>query len=938
MPESPRERGDAPAGRSPSSGRSVAQRWREGRERLLIAWASATTSHPWLVLGASIAIAIACAALTIASLRFDPDRSRLIDPNLPWQQRYASYKRNFPHWDDAVVVVDLGAGADDARRAQGGRLLDALAARLKSDAEFSQITVGFPTREAPAGLLLSQPLRRIEERIAALARSAPVLVAEQPQDLFRLSLLSPSLEEPVRSELAGLLERLVAAGKGQAPADGVLGASPPVQRFESPSGRFLFAFASIAPRAQAGDANAPAETAADGARAIDALRRNVAAALRDTSDGAVPLSAGVTGVPVIEADEARQSVRDASRATALAFLLILGLLFAVYRGAWIPLLAIASLLIGVAWTFGYLTLAVGRLQLLSVVFAVILLGLGIDTAIHLIARLELVRPDHAHVPAAIRRSFTAVGPGVLTSAVTTAAAFAATVFNGFDGLAEMGLIAAGGVLLCAVSVMSCFPAALEVLPHPERGLRRRSGGESRPFMHGAVNIVDRRAPIFATAAVALSIVAAIVGLGVRYNPDLLRLLPDNVESARWERALSQDDEQSVWHALAPAPDEPTARALTERFRAVSRVADVEDAGALFPSDLEAKENALAALPDPGPLDAFDAAPPPDAAGLRAAGAMIADRFGAGDARLGAAAMALASLSDEGAARAIEAYRADRASLARTIAALRSAAPPTPNQLPLALRERWVGRDGSLLLRILPRRPDDCGQSVLSRGCLTPFAEQVLDASALSDGPTATGPAIQIFRSTQLIEGAYKRAALLAVIVVFLLLLLDFHSLLDALCALFPVAAGAALTAAIMRLAGVSLNFANMITLPLLAGIGVSAGVHAVHRWRQQPFDLPAGLAGGCGRSITLTIVTTIIGFASMLTAQHRGIQSLGLVMSVGLAMVWLATVFALPALLRLRTPTPTGAGPIDIDLSRIGAVPVSPTASEQPPALAPAGA
>src|SRR5690606_3014635 len=125
------------------------------------------------------------------------------------------------------------------------------------------------------------------------------------------------------------------------------------------------------------------------------------------------INAGVTGVPVLEADEARQSIDDASRSTILAFILIAALLVFVYRGIWAPALAIIALLIGVAWSFGYLTLAVGHLQLLSIVFAVILLGLGVDTAIHLIARLELVHPDHDHLPLAIARTFRGVGPGVV---------------------------------------------------------------------------------------------------------------------------------------------------------------------------------------------------------------------------------------------------------------------------------------------------------------------------------------------------------------------------------------------------------------------------------------------------------------------------------------------------------------------------------------------
>jgi len=885
--------------------------WTRSREKLLLLWADVATSRPRLVLLASLALALACSVLAATQLRYDPDRSSLVDPTLPWQKRYAQYKRNYPHWDDAVVVVDAGVEPSDESRRLAGKLLDALAQQLAQRRPPLVLTTGFATSEAPPGLALAEPLDRLERRVQQLRRSAPVLGAQTPDRLLQLSLLSPSLTEPVRRELTTLLRHLAQAGAGQPPADGVLGASPPAQRFVSPSGRFLFAFLAM-PKPQEGEASHDdAATAQLRRRAVAALRSGIVAtraALLQQDPAFAQLRAGVTGVPVIETDEADQSVRDASRATGLAFLLILSLLFWVYRGAWTPLLAIASLLVGVAWTFGYLTLAVGRLQLLSVTFAVILLGLGVDTAIHLIARLELVRPDHDHLPAAVRRTFLAVGPGVLTSAATTAVALAALALTPFAGLAEMGLIAAGGVALCAVSVMTCFPAALELLPRPERALRSRRGGEGRPFMRGKLNVVDRKAPLFASIALALTLLAAVLGLGVRYDTDLLKLLPDNVESARWERLLAEDDEQSVWHALAPAPDLDAARRLTASLRSQPHVAAVGAAGALFPQDLQAKQRLLATLPDPGPLDAYTAAAPFDPQELRRAAEALRSRAPE-DLAFTAACDAVAALGDDEAVRAAAAYRADRAALARTIAALRTASPPRPEELPKALRDRWIGRDGSLLLQVLPPKPDECGDSVLARPCLDPFATETLAASTWKGQPLATGPAVQIHLSTRVIEQAYLQGALLALVVVLLMLLLDFHHPLDALCALAPVLMAAALTAAVMALAGVSLNFANMVTLPLLAGIGVSAGVHAVHRWRQQPHHLPAGLAGGCGRSITLTIVTTMLGFASMMTAQHRGVRSLGFVMTVGLAMVWLATVFALPALLRLRTPEPPAEPP-----------------------------
>jgi len=133
-----------------------------------------------------------------------------------------------------------------------------------------------------------------------------------------------------------------------------------------------------------------------------------------------------------------------------------------------------------------------------------------------------------------------------------------------------------------------------------------------------------------------------------------------------------------------------------------------------------------------------------------------------------------------------------------------------------------------------------------------------------------------------------------------LLCLDFRRLADALCAMLPVAVGYTGAFGLMGLLGVTLNFANIIVLPIIFGIGVNAGVQVVHRWRQEPMGLPKGLSGATGRGITLTMMTTMIGFGCLLIAEHRGIKSLGFVMVIGLGVTLLACYTILPAVLRLR--------------------------------------
>lgn len=877
------------------------------RDRWLTAWANFVTRRPVATLVVSAVLCVFSIAVTVGGLKFKSDRSDLIDPSLPWQQRYAEYRAAFPRWDDVAVVVDLGE--TDGSRAAGESFIAALESRLKSNDRFAAITAGFPREEAPPALILTQPRERVKEVVDRLVEASPVLTAPSLDGLLGLSQLGgASLGAAQREGLRGLLERVHSVGTGTSgPGGSVLGmeSSRGVERLVSSTGRLATMLVSLRRPSEGETAKGGAEAGVDNqGGAIRDLRSEISD-LKSQNQAFAPIEAGVTGVPVLESDETALSMRDATVASALSLALIAVLMLIAYRGVVVPVFAVVSLLIGMAWSFAWATLAVGHLQLLSVTFASMLLGLGIDVAIHLIARLELVHADHDHLGDAIAQAFRGVGPGILTASLTVAAASAAMAFTSFSGVAEMGIIAAGGIVLCTLSIMCCLPAMLMLMPRPEDRLRSHDGGVSRPYM-GSLGLAFHRhpAPVLALAA-AIFVGVGWLATGTRYDPDLQKLMPTSTESVVWQKRLESDDEKSVWHAVVTARGMDEARALTEKLRALEVVSDVGGIGMLVQREAETKEKQaiLARLPDVSSVlsSAKNDAEPPSATqieGLRKTASSLAERWKSKDAGLADAARVVAGMSDDAVDRAMAGYHTDRLALLARMDGLRRATPALPEQLPRALRELMIGTDGSLLLRVYPKS-DPAGGSVLAPERLNAFATAVLAVA-----PNATGPAIQIHESTRLITNAYIQAGLYALAAIVVLLLLDFGLSVrgagDTLCALLPVALGGVLMLAVMRLVDVPLNFANMIVLPLLIGIGVGCGVHAVRRWRIQPRDHPLGLAGGSGRAITLTTLTTVFGFASMMTGQHRGIWSLGFVMSVGLCAVWAVTILILPAALRMR--------------------------------------
>ena len=688
--------------------------------------------------------------------------------------------------------------------------------------------------------------------------------------------------------------------------------------------------------------------------AIADVRRTVARLQQAHPD----IEVGVTGLPVIEADETVVTQRDATLATLLAVVLIAGMMVLSFHSFIQPLLVVAALFVGVGWSFGFLTLAVGHLQLLSVTFTVILLGLGVDFGIHLVSRFELVRDRYpAGVPgfrATMIDTMQTMGPGIVTGAVTTSLAFGATLLTDFRGMAEMGLIAGVGIILCLIAMFAVLPALMRLVRPRRRHVK--------PVEHRPINIYEHHwwEPFYRRPLVTLAIVGVMAAAGgyamqyVRYDYNLSNLLPANVESVQWLERLTEpvaaaagDDgranggartgEQSVWSAvsLVKVDDDREAalaevRRRAEAFAALPTVAGVEGVGVLFPPDqahrrariAEARRQMGGLLRPPLPparrvepaalaaslrqagagLQAFAGGPaaqspqPAGAAALAAQGARL-KRLGE---RLGELAEADPARAEAVSVRLNRAFADWRSALRQQIDQALRVEPIDVADLPDVLARQAVadvaGRE-VFRLRIVP------AADVYNPEALAEFVEQLRQVDRRLNVPgdeRITGGVVQIYESTRLMVRAYKRAGLYALIAVLLIVLLDFQRIGDALLTLVPVGLAFVMLMGIMGANNLPINPANIIVLPLLFGIGVDCGVHIIHRYRQSPHEPPPGLAEGTGKGVTMTSITTIIGFACLMIAQHRGIFSLGFTLALGMALTLLACLTVMPAVLVFR--------------------------------------
>ncbi|MHC4141033.1 MAG: MMPL family transporter [Planctomycetota bacterium] len=871
------------------------------RDQLLAAWGKSVVSHPLITLLVCVVLAAMSITATALRLEFQADRSKLIDPDKPWNSQFATYKQNFPRNGDVIVVLD---------GAPGDRTVDELArtvaAGLEDSERVERADAGFEVADAGAKFFRIGNRDQFEQALEKLEGARELAAAENANAALGLLLagLNTNQGDPgALGRLEQFLEPYLATAQGRAPSFEFL--SPQISRWQplaSNDGSGRLRYVSVHLKDEAHGVNRMAAT-------IAWVRHRVGEIVGGSELRGVTW--GVTGIPTIESDETSQAIHDSTVASLLAIVLITLVMFVAFRGLTVPLLAAISLLIGMAWSFGWLIVSVGHLQLLSVVFSVILLGMGIDFALLFVSRLELVQDEHRRLSSATSRVYRRMGPGMLTGAVTTAAAFGATALTGFKGMAEMGIIAAGGILLCLIAVLSAFPALLALTGRWKRIIRHRPGGEGAHFAFGRLDFVDTR-PV-TTLVVAGVIVACLVVLArrVEYDPDIMRLQSPGVESVQWEQRIVDADARSVWSAVVLTTPQQSA-GLTDRLRRAQGVSEVGGMGMFFPADRAEREARIAEVRD-RPVKPRQAEPGMASvltqlaavrAGLqlrgRGAPADIQPRLTAIGDRIADAVRAAGRMSPPQSEQAWTAlndgFIAARDALGDWTDRALAPGPPTEKDLPDLLKEMWVGEDDSWLLQVYPEADE---RSILSPQRLQPFVTSVRGA-LMGTGVDVLGAPVQIHESSELIKSAYIKAAAYAIAAILVLLCLDFRRLADALCAMLPVAVGFTGAFGFMGLLGVTLNFANFIVLPIIFGIGVNAGVQVVHRWRQEPMGLPKGLSGATGRGITLTMMTTMIGFGCLLIAEHRGIKSLGFVMVIGLGVTLLACYTILPAVLRLR--------------------------------------
>lgn len=636
--------------------------------------------------------------------------------------------------------------------------------------------------------------------------------------------------------------------------------------------------------------------------AVEQARQSIAETKKDFPS----ITVGLTGEDVISSDEMVTTQSDVETASKIALIGVALLFIIAYQGVVKPLLAVFCLLLGLSWTMGFTTLTIGHLNILSVVFTTILIGLGIDFGIHILGRFKEERLKGNDILPALQKTLHGTGKGNFAGAITTAMAFGAMVLTDFIGIVELGWIAGWGILFCMVAMILVLPA-LVTLEEKWRKTTYIQENSANNQDRGRIDKLFDHYYIIIGVCTVLVIISALALKDLRFDYNLLNLQAKGTEAVQYEMKILDNAGRSAWSAAMLADSLEEIQEKERRLKALPTVARVESISAVIPDHQE--ENARTIRENLAPLlrDLEVEAEDADFS-LKALNKTLKriqfklqgreddplDQVQIASTRLKnfreQSKKVEPDLAEQRLSKFSELLFADYRELMEELKANAEVQMVKLDEIPETLRKRYISKKGKYVAHIYPS---------VDVWDLDQRQKYLNDLRSID--PNVTGTAIHMFESTRLMTEGYINGGLYAMIAIITYVSFLFRNLRTVFFVLLPVLAGSVWTVGVMELIGLKLNMANLVILPLILGIGVVNGIHITHRYREEEDKHASVLGKSTGQAVLLSSFTTMIGFGSMMVANHYGVYSLGLVLTLGVFNCLIASVTFLPALLKLST-------------------------------------
>ena len=838
------------------------------------------------------ALAVGAAAWVAADrLSVTTDTALMFPETLHWRAQQLAFNRDFPQNTDLIVGV-IDARIPEEADATAAALQTALAGDKLHFVEIRRPDAS-PYLAKEGLLLLDKP--QLQDTLDTIITAQPFLAQLSADPSARgvfsaLSLIGTGVE---RGE--GNIGPYLAALNGfhQTMAGAIAGKAEPLSwakllggKLADLSGQYKFVLFRIKPEFGA---------LTPGGAATDAIRQ-AAANLEFVKSGDAHIR--ITG-PVALADDEFSSVAQGAAIGMVASLLLITLWLYLAVHTWRLILPILMTLgTGLALTLMFAALAVGTLNLVSVGFGILFIGIAVDFAIQFSVRFREVSTTIADLALALNETSRRVGRQILVAAAATAAGFLAFVPTDFRGVAELGLIAGVGMIIAFFCTLIFMPAFITIL-------RPRSEHNEVGFVWAAPldDVMRRRRwPMLAVFG-ALAVAAVALFPRLTFDSDPLHTKNANSEAMRTLYDLIDSPLTNPFPIDLMTPSVADAAAVAARLAKLPLVSSALTIDSFVPTDQAAKlvlvqdaQSLLGPTFEPGSGVATVTAE-----GIRAAAAAALKTIKPALAKLppghplAAIAGDLAQLSTANDSVLLNLDHALSRFLPQQIEQLHSllqANPVTIKDVPAELARDWVLPDGRARVQLLPK-----AEARNSAG-LRRFVDQVIPLA-----PEAGGAAVIIVQTADTIIGAFRSAAITALAAITAILFITLRRPLDVALVLAPLLLSALMTVLVAVLAPVPLNFANIIALPLLLGVGVSFNIYFVMNWRAGQNSI---LGSATARAILFSALTTGTAFGSLALSAHPGTASMGLLLLISLACTLIASLAFIPALLAVM-PRPDAA-------------------------------
>ncbi len=831
----------------------------------------------------ALILAVVAGFYTARNFAINTDINTLISPDLDWRQRDQAFEKAFDQ--DRMILAVVEAPSPEFASAASAKLVEKLSPDTKNfdsvrslnDSEFFQ-----------KNGLLFLPEKEVAQVTGQFASAAPLIeiMAGDPSLRGLTGALETGLAGIKRGEIkldstarpfstiAETVESVLKTGSGNFSWRALVSDKP----LSDADRRSFIEFKPIL------DFNA----LEPGKDATDAIRQ----AARDLDlAGEYGARVRLTG-PVPTANEEFATVQDGAITNGIGtVLVVLLILWMALHSSKIIFAVFTTLFIGLSITTAAGLMMVGSLNLLSIAFAVLFIGLGVDFGIQYSVRYRSERFKNNDLEAALLRAAERSAVPLSLAAMATAAGFLSFLPTDYKGISELGKIAGVGMMVAFLASITVLPALLKMLNPP---------GEKEPVGYAFLAPVDhflekhRIAIVAGTLLVALAGMPALLHLKFDFNP--IHLRNAKVESIATYLDLRKDPNTGASAINIMGKSEADARKIEAHLRSVPEVASTRSLDSFVPADQPAKlrlitQGAKALNPALNP-DSIDA-PPTDEENITALKESAeslrktaGDNKGPGADASRRLADALTRLADsnEATRNKVQAVFVDPLKIMiEQLKLLLQAQPISLKTLPPDLVRAWQTKEGVTRVEALPTGdPDD-------NDTLRTFASAVLVAE-----PNAIGGPVSILKSGETVVKAFIHAGLWALLSIGLLLWLALRRITDVLLTLVPLLVAGAVTLEICVLIGLPLNFANIVALPLLLGVGVAFKIYYVTAWRSGRTNL---LQSSLTRAIFFSAMTTATAFGSLWLSSHPGTASMGKLLALSLVTTLAAVLLFQPALM-----------------------------------------